>query len=125
MGNIHRVLETQNIHEVVDIIKYISTSKECYKELGEPLLVEFGQTWLFDYEDNELRGFLTYNKTHILYAYTLPKFRGKGVFNILYEKVPYQSWITIASNMSYPIFLKKGFEVVKNYVNCHKLIKKI
>lgn len=107
------------------MIKYISTSKECYKELGEPLLVEFGQTWLFDYCDNELRGFICYNKKTILYAYTLPKFRGKGVFNNLYEKLPYQEWNTIASNMSYPIFLKKGFEVVKNYVNCHKLIKKI
>lgn len=125
MGHIFRILETQNIHEVVDIIKYISTSKECYKELGEPLLVDFGQTWLFSYQDEELRGFIAHNNTHILYAYTLPKFRGKGVFNLLYDKLPEQHWITIASNMSYPIFLKKGFEVVKNYVNCHKLIKKI
>ncbi len=121
MGNIFRVLETQNIHEVVDIVKYISTSKEYYLEMNEPLLVDFGQTWLFDYQDSELRGFMCYNSTKILYAYTLPKFRGKGVFNNLYDRIPKKEWITVASNMSYPIFLKKGFKVVKNYVNCHKL----
>lgn len=121
MGNIFRILKTQNIHEVVDILKYISTSKECYKELGEPLLVDFGQSWIFDYQDYELRGFICHDSVKILYAYTLPKFRGKGVFSRLYEELPYQSWETTASNMSYPIFLKKGFKVVKNYVNCHKL----
>lgn len=121
MGDLFRVVETQNIHEVVDIVKYISTSRECFKELGEPLIVELGQTWLFDYEGDKLRGLICYSSTKILYAYTLNKYRGIGVFNNLYKRLPIQSWETIASNMSYPIFLKKSFKVVKNYVNCHKL----
>lgn len=125
MGYIFRILKTQDIHEVVDIVKYISTSKEYHKEMGEPLLVDDSQTWYFDYQGEELRGFICHNKSRILYAYTLPKFRGKGVFNRLYNELPHQQWQTIASNMSYPIFLKKGFKVVKNYVNCHRLIKTV
>src|SRR5690606_38451889 len=120
-----RLLKTQDIHDVVDIVKYISTSKEYHKEMGEPLLVDFGQHWYFDYQNDELRGFMCHNNKKILYAYTLPQFRGKGVFSNLYKELPIQKWETIASNMSYPIFLKKGFKVVKNYVNCHKLILEI
>ncbi len=125
MGYIFRILKTQDIHKVVDIVKYISTSKEYYKEMGEPLFIDESQTWYFDYQSEELRGFICHNNNRILYAYTLPKFRGKGVFNRLYKEIPEQQWQVIASNYSYPIFLKKGFKVIKNYVNCHRLIKTI
>lgn len=125
MGNIFRVVETQNIHEVVDIVKYISTSREFHKEMGEPLIVELGQTWSFCYIGEKMVGFSSYVKYRILYFYTLPEYRCHGVFNALYDNLPQKQWQVVASNASYPIFLKKGFEVIKNYVNCHRLIKKI
>ena len=95
------------------------------KEMGEPLIVDRGQEWIFAYDKDILIGFCAYIKNRILYFYTIPEYRRKGVFNLLYNHLPEKEWQVVASNYSYPIFLKKGFEVIKNYVNCHRLIKKI
>jgi hypothetical protein len=69
-------------------------------------------------------GFICYNLTKILYVYVLPEFRRRGLFTVLYNELPPQRWEVVASNASYKLFLKKGFEIVKSYKICHKLIKK-
>lgn len=125
MGNIFRTIETKDKEIIVDAIKYIATDKVAIKEMGEPFIVSDNQTWLFCYHTNELYGFCAYTSNRILYFYTLPKYRGKGVFNTLYNLLPNREWQVISSNLSYSIFLKKGFRVIKNYVNCHRLIKTI
>lgn len=123
MGHIQRFLKTKNLHEIVDILKYFTCSKEVYIELGEPILVDSSQNWIFEYIDHELSGFICYTESKILYAYTVPKFRCKGVFSRLLNQLPDNKFVVIASEMSYPIFLKNGYKVLKNYKNCHKLEK--
>lgn len=121
MEHLFRTVSSESYHFICDEIKYISTSGKAIKEMGEPFIVERGQTWIFAYLENELVGFCAYVGEKILYFYTVPEHRGKGVFNILYNEIPDRSWEVIASNDSYPIFVKKGFKVVKNYKTCHKL----
>lgn len=119
-----RIVKSQSKHFICDEIKYISTDKDAIREMGEPFVYSKDQNWIFSYRFDQMIGFACYNKTHILYIYVLPKFRRRGLFSVLYNELPIQPWITIASNASYKLFLKKGFEVVKNYKKCHKLIKK-
>lgn len=123
MENI-RIVKSISKHFICDEIKYISTDKIAIKEMGEPFIYDKNQIWVFIYNIDRLMGFICYNKTTILYVYVLPEFRGKHLFTILYNELPIQKWITIASNASYKLFIGKGFEVVKNYKTCHKLIKK-
>jgi len=92
--------------------------------MGEPFVYDPSQTWIFVYELEQLAGFICYNSKNILYVYIFPEFRNQGLFTVLYDELPIQKWETIASNMSYKLFLNKGFEVVKNYKNYHKLVKK-
>lgn len=125
MGYIFRFLESTDLGFINMTIKNLSTNRQVLKEMGEPLIVEENQSWIFCYESFKLVGFCAYTDNKILYFYTIPEFRNNGVFNELYNKLPLKEWTVIASNDSYPIFLKKGFKVVKNYKNCHKLIKKI
>lgn len=123
MENI-RIVKSQSRHFICDEIKFISTDGKAIKEMGEPFIYHKDQIWTFAYINESLLGFSCHNKTHILYIYVLPEFRRRGLFSVLYNELPIQPWTTIASNSSYKLFLKKGFEVVKNYKNCHKLIKK-
>src|SRR5690606_41908039 len=109
---------------VCDELRYLTPNREVIREMGEPIIIEKGQQWILCYYENLIVGFICFKNDKILYAYTSKIFRGKGVFNLLYSELPNRKWTTIASNMSYPIFLKKGFKVVKNYKNCHKLILK-
>lgn len=125
MGDIFRILDTQDFHFVVNELRYATCSKLVLKELGEPIIIEYGQTWILCYCEKELIGFMCYTKDKILYAYAFSEWRCKGVFNKMYESLPMQDWSTIASNMSYPIFIKKGFKVIKNYKTCHKLKLKV
>jgi|SRR5690606_3441677 len=122
MGNIFRTVKSTSYHFICDEIKYLSTSRDVIKEMGEPLIVEKGKVWIFAYLGTELVGFISYYAESIIYAYTMPEFRGKGVFSLLYSELPTDvEWNVTASNASYPIFLKKGFTVIKNYSICHKL----
>ena len=121
MGYIFRIVKTSSRDFICDEIKYLSTSKEVIEEMGEPLLYNKNQWWHFAYIENKMAGFIAYSGNKILYAYTMPEFRNKGVFHHIYNSIPSKNWETIASNMSYPIFLSLGFKVVKNYKTCHKL----
>lgn len=123
MGDIFRILELYIPDDVSMILNRYTSNREVIKELGEPIIIEFGQQWIICLYNDAPIGFIGYNEKSILYAYVIKGFRNKGVFNMMYDKLPIQSWNTVASNMSYPIFIKKGFEVIKNYKNCHKLIK--
>lgn len=123
MGDIFRIIKSSSYYFICDEIKYLSTSKEVIKEMGEPLLVDKNQKWIFAYDkEGQLCGFIAYKKESILYVYVLPEYRGKGIFSILYNELPQNtSWNVLASNMSYPLFLRKGFTIIKNYKTCHKL----
>lgn len=121
MGYIFTTVASRSYHFICDEIKYLSTSREVIKEMGEPLIVDKGQTWIFCYHNGDLCGFMAWCGEKILYAYTKPDMRGNGVFSLLYSEIPDKPWEVVASTASYPIFLKKGFRVIKNYKNCHKL----
>lgn len=121
MGNIFESRITYDREEILNNIKYLGFEKEFLKEMGEPIILEDNQTWIFFYLSDKMVSFITYNHKKILYVYTLKEHRNKGLFDLMYKELPLNNWETIASNMSYPLFLKKGFKVVKNYKNCHKL----
>lgn len=101
----------------------LSISKEVLKELGEPLILDEKQNWYFAYLKKELAGFIVHNEDTIIYAYTLPEYRGKGIFNKLYNEIPDKGWKTVSSNKALPIFIKLGFKIIKSYNICHKLKK--
>lgn len=121
MEHIFKTVTSRSYHFICDEIKYLSTSRDVIKEMGEPLIVDRGQTWIFCYHNGDLCGFMAWYGVKILYAFTIPEMRRNGVFSTLYHELPDKSWEVVASNDSYPIFLKKGFVVVKNYKKCHKL----
>lgn len=122
MEYIFRTITSNSYHFTCDELKYLSTSKEVIKEMGEPIIVSDNQKWIFAYIDDILVGFSCYKEDKILYFYTLPAYRNRGIFNLLYNELPNDiNWNVIASNNSLPIFIKKGFTVIKNYKNCHKL----
>lgn len=123
MENI-RLVKSKSKYFICDEIKLISTDRSAIKEMGEPFIFDESQTWVFAYRYDQMVGFICYNLTKILYVYVLPEFRKRGIFTELYNELPPQKWEVVASNASYELFIKKGFEVVKNYKNCHKLIKK-
>lgn len=125
MEYIFRTIKSLTPYYTLDKLKTISTSKDIYKEMGEPILFNENQVWIFAFHKKQLAGFVCYENDLINYIYTFPEFRNKGLFNILYNELPYQNWKTIASNMSLNLFIKKGFKVIKNYKNCHKLELKI
>lgn len=121
MGNIFESRITYDREEILNNIKYLGFEKEFLQEMGEPIILEDNQTWIFFYLKDKMVSFITYNHKKILYVYTLKEYRNKGLFDLMYKELPLNNWETIASNMSYPLFLKKGFKVIKNYKNCHKL----
>lgn len=121
MGDIFTILELSSHYAVADELKMFTCNRNVIKELGEPIIIERGQRWILCMCDRECIGFIGYNDTTILYAYVIKEYRGQGLFTFMYNNLPIQSWVTVASNMSYPIFLKKGFEVVKNYKTCHRM----
>lgn len=123
MENI-RLVKSKSKYFICDEIKLISTDRNAIKEMGEPFIYDESQTWVFAYRYDQMVGFICYNLTKILYVYVLPEFRKRGIFTELYNELPPQKWEVVASNASYKLFIKKGFEVVKNYKNCHKLIKR-
>ncbi len=99
----------------------LSIDKTVIKEMGEPIIYDEKQKWIFAISKNTMIGFIVYNPTSILYVYTLPKFRLQKVLSFLYANLPKQNWSVVSSNASLNFFLSKGFKVVKNYKNCHKL----
>lgn len=119
-----RIVKSKSKCFICNEIKFASTDRKVLKEMGEPFIYDESQTWIFAYKFDQLVGFICYDSKKILYVYVFTKFRNKGLFTVLYNELPTQEWKTIASNMSYKLFLNKGFEVLKNYKNCHKLIKK-
>lgn len=119
MGYLLRKLTDKD--EVCDAIKHFATDKTVIQELGEPLIYDRAQVWWVCYEKNIIAGFICYKDDKILYAYTVSKFRRKGIFNLLYLQLPHLAWKTVASNASKDIFLKKGFTIIKSYNVCHKM----
>lgn len=105
------------------VLRWILMDREFLKEMGEPLIWDKKQNWMLCYSGTELAGFMCYNSDTICYAYTFPKYRGQGVFSTLYRELPDRDWKVVASNMSLPIFLHKGFTIIKSYKICHKLKK--
>jgi|SRR5690606_12169684 len=124
MEHICRTIKSESYFFVCEELKYLATNRKVISELGEPVIIEKGQSWILAYRNEMLIGFMCSQGNKILYAYVVELMRGQGVFSLMYSELPDRKWETVASNMSYPIFLKKGFEVVKNYKTCHKLIKK-
>lgn len=120
MGNIS-IVKSQSDYFIVQELNTLILNPEFIKEMGEPLICRMGQFWNFAYIDKTMVGFMVYDLGSILYAYTKKEYRNKGVFNELFNEVPAYVTKVVASNISLPIFLKKGFTVVKSYKICHKL----
>jgi len=118
-----RIVKSQSDYFIVQELGTLLINRDFIKEMGEPLIYDRGQFWSLAYIDKTLVGFICYNLGTILYAYTKPEYRGKGVFSKLFDEVPNYVTKVVASNMSLPIFIKKGFTVTKNYKTCHKLIR--
>lgn len=116
-----RIVKSQSRYFIADEIKLLAIDANAIREMGEPFIYDESQTWVFVYYHGDMAGFITYNTNKILYVYVKVKFRKIGLFTVLYNELPTQKWEVVASNASYKLFLKKGFEVVKNYKNCHKL----
>lgn len=121
MGHIFRFIESESHYFIADELKMYTSNREVIKELGEPIFIERGQRWILCFFESQCLGFIGYNSSKILYVYVKKEYRKKGVFNEMYSCLPIQNWEVVASNMILPIFLKKGFTVIKNYKTCHKL----
>lgn len=122
MGNIS-IISTQSDYFVVQELGTLILNPEFIKEMGEPLKYDRGQFWQIAYVDKVFAGFIVYNLGTILYAYTKKEHRNQGVFNELFSNVPSYVTKVVASNLSLPIFLKKGFKLIKSYKICHKLMR--
>lgn len=116
-----QIVKTQSDYFIVQELGTLILNPEFIKEMGEPLKYERGQFWSIAYIDKVLAGFIVYNLGTILYAYTKKEYRNKGIFNELFKEVPNYVTKVVASNMSLPIFIKKGFKITKSYKICHKL----
>lgn len=121
MGDIFRTIKSKNKIFIANKIKFLVIDKNVIKEMGEPIIFNINQNWIFALCGNELAGFIVYNNNSILYAYVIPKFRLKNAFTLLYWQLPKRNWKVVSSNSSLPFFLKNGFKVVKNFKTCHKL----
>lgn len=118
-----QIVKTQSDYFIVQELNTLILNPEFIKEMGEPLKYDRDQFWSIAYIDKVFAGFIVYNTGTILYAYTKKEHRNKGVFNELFYTVPNFVTKVIASNMSLPIFLKKGFKITKSYKICHKLTR--
>lgn len=98
----------------------IFNGREVVKELGEPLFIEFGDTWIFD--DKE-RGFICYNQPQqsVKYLYVFYPFRGFGVGTMFLSMLPAGEFKTIATKKSKGLFEKAGFTITKEFVNYFKM----
>lgn len=123
MGHL-QIVKTCSLHFIANEIGSTIMTKKFIIEMGEPVIWMPDQYWYIASQDNEFVGFICHNNDTILYTYVRPQYRNKGVFSALYNEIPVQPWKTIASNLSLPIFLNKGFEIVKSFKICHKLTKK-
>lgn len=121
MGDILKSRRIENFLSIVEHIKDVCFSSEFLKEMGEPIVYNPNQEWVFLYKDNIWTSFICYSGDKILYLYTKKEFRRQGLLKVIYNELPKKKWLVVASNMSYDFFIKRGFSVVKNYKNCHKL----
>lgn len=121
MGDILESRYVDKFDDIVNNIKDVCFSNEFISEMGEPIVYNEKQKWLFGYIGVKWASFICYEGNKIKYMYTRPEFRGNGYMYSLYDNIPNRKWKVVASNMSYSLFLKKGFSVVKNFKNCHKL----
>lgn len=118
-----RIVKSDSKHFIADEVKFLAIDPEYLQEMGESILYKPDRTFIFAYKSECMVGFIAYDYSTILYAYTVPAERGKGVFRSLFNELPNTNFKVVASNASLPIFLKLGFRVVKNYKTCHKLIR--
>lgn len=98
----------------------IFNGRDVVKELGEPLFIDFGDTWIFD--DKE-RGFITYNAAQkkVKYLYVFFPFRRFGVGSMFLSMLPKQEFNTVATKKSKSIFEKVGFETTREFTNYFKM----
>lgn len=98
----------------------IFNGRDVVKELGEPLFIDFGDTWIFD--DKE-RGFIAYNAAQkkVKYLYVFFPFRGYGVAKMFVSMLPAGEFETIATKKSKSIFEQAGFALTKEFVNYFKM----
>jgi len=122
MGNIS-IIPTRSDYFIVQELGTLILNPEFIKEMGEPLKYDRSQFWQIAYVDKIFAGFIVYNLGTILYAYTKKEYRNQGIFNKLFNTVPNCVTNVVASNMSLPIFLNKGFKLKKSYTTCHKLMR--
>lgn len=122
MENI-RIVKSQSAHFIAGELGLLLISDVFYSEMGEFIKWSGNQYWYFSYSEGVMTGFICHNNDTILYAYTRPSFRNKGVFSALYNEIPEQSWKVNSSNIALPIYLKLGFKILKSYKICHKLMK--
>lgn len=118
-----RIVKSQSAHFIAGELGTLLISEVFHNEMGEFIKWRGDQYWYFLYSESVMIGFICHNNDTILYAYTRPAFRLKGVFLKLYNEIPEQSWKVNSSNIALPIYLKLGFKIVKSYKICHKLIK--
>lgn len=98
----------------------IFNGRDVVKELGEPLFIEFGDTWIFD--DKE-RGFICYNEAQktVKYLYVFFPFRRFGVGSMFLTMLPKGELKTIATKKSKGLFEKYGFSTTKEFTNYFKM----
>lgn len=122
MGDIS-IVKSSSLHFVAQEIGVVVITNPYLKEMNEPICWTPEQSWYIAYIDGGLVGFICHDNDTIKYAYTITRYRNKGVFLALYNEIPEQTWKVVASNMSLPIYQKLGFKIIKSYKICHKLIK--
>lgn len=100
----------------------IFNGRDIVKELGEPLFVEYGDTWIF--LDNE-KGFICFNKSYkrVKYLFVFKPFRGFGIGSELVSLLPSQYFEVTATKMSKTLFEKAGFQITKSFTNYFKMKK--
>lgn len=122
MGNLS-ITKVNSLASISSVLRWVLMDRAFLKEMGEPLIWDKNQNWMLCYSGTELAGFMCYNGDTICYAYTFPLYRKQGVFSELHRQLPDRNWKVVASNASLPIFLHKGFTLIKSYKICHKLRK--
>lgn len=131
-------------NEVINLIGDYLLDQDVFKELGEPILMRdkdiFGvyeslDASLFERGKKSIAFFcvnMSSRKAVLRYVYVHPSFRGQGVFGEmlsfiegLCKEAGCEEIQAVSTNMALRLYLKNGYEAVKNFTNYHKIKKLI
>lgn len=116
-------LTTNNKSEIVDFIKFFSTSKSVLKELGEPIVYQEDCNIKAFLIENICVAFCMYGKNKLYYVYVNEKYRKNGIASNLISDISVGS-VAIVNNSVIDFYIKNNYKIVeftKKYSKAYKI----